>query len=332
MAGSLFSSAFAEGISIDKSDYTFGDTIIISGTVSYESGNFIGLQIVSPLQSDIVVIDQFFPQNDGTFSKSYKAQGTKWNADGIYTIKLVYNEQVYEKTFQFKKEVTSTTVPTTEPKSSTESTPSTKSTSITKTPKSSYEILSSDPKLWIKGFPDPQKTPNYYFDRFENDAEYKAWFKKTFPGRSIYEIVSYPSSHIDGFPDNSKSPAYYVQRYFSEQEYTDWFDSQFPSQSIYEVLGYPESFFQKVPNWVKNNAKWWSSGLISDSDFLQGITYLIDEKILLVPNLPESEATKTQKIPVWIKNTSQWWADGKINENEFLKGIEFLVANGIIRV
>ena len=330
--GLLSLPVFAETISVDKTKYILGDTMIVTGNLPYAEGNFVGLQILNPSKSDIVMIDQFLPKNDGTFSKSYKTQGTKWSSSGSYTIKIVYNEQVYEKTFQFEKE--SATEPAPETSTETKSNTDTKSSEFTKettTAKSNNEILPDDPKLWVKGFPDPSKSPNYYLDRYAKDSEYKDWFKKTFPGRSLSEIVSYPTTHIEGFPDNSNPPWYYVDRYYKEESYRDWFDSQFPTQSLYEVLGFPESFFEKVPNWVKNNAKWWSSGLISDADFLAGISFLIDESILLVP-VVESDSTDVQKVPQWIKNTSQWWADGQIDENEFLKGIKFLVANGIIRV
>jgi hypothetical protein len=35
-----------------------------------------------------------------------------------------------------------------------------------------------------------------------------------------------------------------------------------------------------IPVWLKLSAKWWSEGKISDSDFLHGIQYLIDKKII----------------------------------------------------
>ena len=35
-----------------------------------------------------------------------------------------------------------------------------------------------------------------------------------------------------------------------------------------------------VPDWVKNNAKWWSEDLIEDTDFINGIEYLIKTKII----------------------------------------------------
>ena len=35
-----------------------------------------------------------------------------------------------------------------------------------------------------------------------------------------------------------------------------------------------------VPDWVKNNAKWWSEDLIEDTDFVNGIEYLIKKQIM----------------------------------------------------
>ena len=38
----------------------------------------------------------------------------------------------------------------------------------------------------------------------------------------------------------------------------------------------------KVPVWIKNNAQWWSEDKITDSDFVQGIEYLVSNKIITV--------------------------------------------------
>ncbi|MDH3277134.1 MAG: hypothetical protein OEL77_06960 [Nitrosopumilus sp.] len=317
---------YADTLSIDKSNYTFGDTIRISGKLSYAAGNFIGLQILNPQQSDIVVIDQFLPKSDGTFSKSYKTQGPKWIEEGMYSIKVVYNEQVFEKQFSFKKPE----LPIEEPNPPMESNQNTTTTQPIKPLESLGEKPKKDPKLIVAGFPNPTKSPNYYFDRYFSENEYKYWFDSTFEGLSIFEVVGYKSTHIEGFPDNEKSAWYYVDRYNTEEQYRDWFDSQFPAKSIFEVLGYPESLFQKAPDWIKNNAKWWSDGMISDSEFLNGIEFLIKEKIIQITYNHESIFASNQNIPVWIKNTAKWWADGQIDENEFLKGITFLIENKII--
>jgi len=93
-----------------------------------------------------------------------------------------------------------------------------------------------------------------------------------------------------------------------------------------------ESTNAEVTEWVKNNAKWWSEGQIGDSDFISGIQYLIKEKIIDIPDLPEqASGTAEEKIPGWIKNNAGWWADGQISEDDFVNGIKYLVENGIIK-
>jgi len=39
---------------------------------------------------------------------------------------------------------------------------------------------------------------------------------------------------------------------------------------------------KKIPNWIKNNAGWWADDLISDDDFVKGIEYLVENKIIRV--------------------------------------------------
>jgi len=89
----------------------------------------------------------------------------------------------------------------------------------------------------------------------------------------------------------------------------------------------------KVPGWIKNNAKWWADGTIGDNDFTSGIQFLIKEDIILIPETTASSFTgDSEGIPTWIKNNAGWWADGQISEKDFLNGIEYLVKVGIIRV
>jgi len=88
-----------------------------------------------------------------------------------------------------------------------------------------------------------------------------------------------------------------------------------------------------IPDWVKNNAGWWADDMIGDSDFAQGIQYLISEGIMTIPETTQAETTgDPQGIPSWIKNNAGWWADGQITDNDFVKGIQYLVEQGIIRV
>ena len=44
----------------------------------------------------------------------------------------------------------------------------------------------------------------------------------------------------------------------------------------------PEEKSEEIPSWIKNNAEWWSQGLISDEDFKKGIQYLIQQRIIIL--------------------------------------------------
>ena len=41
---------------------------------------------------------------------------------------------------------------------------------------------------------------------------------------------------------------------------------------------------KSVPDWIKNNASWWSENLIDDTDFINGLQYLIEHKIIKIDN------------------------------------------------
>ena len=86
-----------------------------------------------------------------------------------------------------------------------------------------------------------------------------------------------------------------------------------------------------IPSWVKNNAGWWADSKINDKDFISGIEYLVENKIIKVSTYINKEYS-TDVIPSWVKNNAGWWSSGKISDSDFLTGIEYLIENGIINV
>ena len=77
-----------------------------------------------------------------------------------------------------------------------------------------------------------------------------------------------------------------------------------------------------IPSWIKNNAGWWADNKINDNDFISGIEYLIENKIVKV-NTHVNKENFIDVIPSWIKNNAGWWSSGKISDNDFLTGIEW---------
>ena len=89
----------------------------------------------------------------------------------------------------------------------------------------------------------------------------------------------------------------------------------------------------KIPDWIRNSAKWWSEDKIEDTDFISGIQFLIKEKIMQIPQTAKGPSSATpQEIPQWIKSNAEWWSQGLISDDDFVKGIQYLVEQGIITV
>ena len=42
----------------------------------------------------------------------------------------------------------------------------------------------------------------------------------------------------------------------------------------------------QIPDWIKDVAGWWASGVISETEFLTGIEYLINNNIILLNFVP----------------------------------------------
>jgi hypothetical protein len=92
----------------------------------------------------------------------------------------------------------------------------------------------------------------------------------------------------------------------------------------------PDSKTPAIPSWIKNNAKWWSSGVVSDKEFVDTIEFLAKEKIIVIKKSQTLEQSKS--VPDWVKKSASWWADGLITDKEFAKGLEYLVNIGAIRI
>jgi hypothetical protein len=325
----LFIPVYAEVLTIssDKSEYFDGDTITISGQVNFDPEiPFIIIQILTPTET-FADFGQVIPNTSGSFSTTFHAGGPTWPGNGIYTVKVSYGE-TSETTFDFSEMSQTSEESTSNEQSSTQN--NQPEIISNEQPSSTPQQSTQKPKTHILGFPSLDKSPQYYIDRYNNEQDYESWFDSQFPGEFIEDVVGYDSTHIPGFPSIEYSPKYYIARYNTESDYESWFDSQFPGKTIYQVLGFPNP--ASVPSWIKNNAEWWSTGKITDSDFLDGIEYMVENHIIVIQFMPKSPVTSGEDVPDWIRNNASWWAQDKISEEEFVNGIKFLIQSGIIVV
>ena len=296
-----------ENFSIDKSIYHNGDTLTISGTVSYDPViPSVILQIITPGGTGLAGIASVLPKSDGSFSSTFHVGGPTWSDGGTYTIKVSYAGNL-EKTFSYQKYVTLD------------------NPSIDD---SLDKVFAENPKMRIPNFPSLDRSPQYYIDRYNNEPSYKSWFDSQFPDYLIQDVVGYKPTHIKNFPSLDLPPQYYIDRYNNEPIYKSWFDSQFPEKSIYDILG----FSTYVPGWIKTYAKLWATGDMSDSEFITGLDFMLENHIIVIPNLHYSEQNSVSNIPNWIRNNADWWANDLITQQEFVNSLEYLIEEQIIEI
>ena len=92
-------------VNTDKSSYSDGDTITISGEIkNMVPGDQLSLIIQSP-NGNLVSLDQMTVGVDNQFSTEIKLGGKLMNVEGTYTIKIQYREQSANTSFEFDGDV-----------------------------------------------------------------------------------------------------------------------------------------------------------------------------------------------------------------------------------
>lgn len=79
-------------VTIDKSTYSDGDQMTISGTVSAQLNIPISIVIRDPSQN-IVLLGQVSPNSDNTYSTIVTAGGILWTASGTYEVDVTYGSK-----------------------------------------------------------------------------------------------------------------------------------------------------------------------------------------------------------------------------------------------
>jgi len=94
----------------------------------------------------------------------------------------------------------------------------------------------------------------------------------------------------------------------------------------------------QIPNWIKNVAGWWASGVISENEFLTGIEYLVNNNIISLDFVPcnyeiqNQTISPSKSVPDWIKNNASWWSENLIDDIDFINGLQYLIEYKIIKI
>lgn len=93
-----------------------------------------------------------------------------------------------------------------------------------------------------------------------------------------------------------------------------------------------------MPDWFKNNAKWWKEGLITDTDMINALENLMIQDVIPLDKFVKSSSTETQtdvkkdggSIPSYQKDVFGFWSEGVVSDDEIVNSVGFLMNKGII--
>jgi hypothetical protein len=126
---------------------------------------------------------------------------------------------------------------------------------------------------------------------------------------------------------------------FSEQEtgvtvarFSNISGSGQETEFAFIVLESGKSNVVSIPLWIKDHAKWWVEGVFDDNTYADGIEYMINVGIIVIPVIQNDVENQDAIIPEWVKNTAGWWANDEIPDSAYVNAIQYLIKEGIITV
>ena len=85
-----------------------------------------------------------------------------------------------------------------------------------------------------------------------------------------------------------------------------------------------------IPSWIKQLTYYWVTDQISDFSFSDGIEFLIEKEIIVIPETKIDTETTDAEIPSWVKVNAVWWIEERISDNDFAQALQYLIKVGII--
>ncbi|MHB8603164.1 MAG: hypothetical protein ACYC6W_11495 [Nitrosotalea sp.] len=85
----------------------------------------------------------------------------------------------------------------------------------------------------------------------------------------------------------------------------------------------------QIPFWVKDNARKWHDGTITNAEFSKDIQYFI-ARGLVTTNKQIKPTGTFEHIPSWQKEVAGWWSQGIVSDYDYVNSIQFLLDEKII--
>ncbi len=305
-------------VSTDKVDYRVGEVIVISGSVSGGDTSYdVNLSVVDP-HGNTIYTEEIDLSYIRSFSTEINTENTGWTDSGNYKI-LIWHESeetqaevVFSFSSTYGKQETSDSISIFNSDVNLDySITGGKVTLVKANLIKNSIVFSIDVNA---GGHLTVELPRYIMDAKDKDGDSE--FVVLMDDRNaIFVEKTNPNERTLTIPYIHNTKTLKIIGTFLELE---------PST--------PE-ISTNIPDWVRNNAEWWSKDLIGQADFVYGIEYLIIQGVIQIPITPdEDESDNVAFVPPWIKDTAGWWAEGLVSDGEFVNGLQFLVKQGIIHV
>ena len=83
----------------------------------------------------------------------------------------------------------------------------------------------------------------------------------------------------------------------------------------------------KIQDWFKKTTAYWVSQMMSDGEYYKTLEFLLDEKIIHIPQTKISIESSHSEIPVWVKTNAEKWINEKISDDEFSIVLQWILRN-----
>ncbi len=87
----------------------------------------------------------------------------------------------------------------------------------------------------------------------------------------------------------------------------------------------------QIPEWFKQTTEFWISQDMSDEEYIKTLEFLLDEKLMYLPQTKMPKENSELEIPVWINTNAVKWTEGEISNDEFSIGIQWMLDHGIVQ-
>jgi hypothetical protein len=305
-------------VSTDKVDYKVGEIIVISGSVSGGDTSYdVNLSVVDP-HGNTIYTEEIDLSYIRSFSTEINTENTGWSDSGNYKILIgheseeTHAEVVFSFSSTYGKQETSDSVSIFNSEINLDySITSGKITLVKANLLKNSLVFSIDVG---SGGHLTVELPRYIMDAQDEDGD-SAYVVLMDDRNAIFVEKTNPNERTLTIPYIHNTRTLEIIGTFLELE---------PSSPALST---------NIPDWVRNNAEWWSKDLIGQDDFVYGIEYLIIQGVIQIPIVPdEDETDDVAFVPPWIKDTAGWWAEGLVSDSEFVNGLQYLVKQGIISV